>query len=68
MIDDVILGNVASVKNHVHDAIDKGIDIMEIVDFGLLKAMNEVGERFEKNEIYVTELLVFRQGGSCGIG
>ena len=36
MINDVILGNVASVKNHVHDAIDKGIDIMEIVDFGLL--------------------------------
>ena len=67
MINDVILGNVASVKNHVHDAIDKGIDIMEIVDFGLLKAMNEVGERFEKNEIYVTELLVSARAVHAGL-
>ena len=67
MINDVILGNVASVKNHVHDAIDKGIDIMEIVDFGLLKAMNEVGDRFEKNEIYVTELLVSARAVHAGL-
>ncbi len=67
MIDDVILGNVPSVKNHVHDAVSKGIDIMDIVDHGLLKAMNEVGDRFEKNEIYVTELLVSARAVHAGL-
>ncbi|MEG1821799.1 MAG: histidine kinase [Clostridiales bacterium] len=58
LIEDVVLGNVIGVKNSVKDAVSRDIDVMDIVNNGLLKAMNVVGERFEKNEIYVTELLV----------
>ncbi len=58
LIDDVTQGNVAGVREQVKDALKNGVQPMEIVDDALLKAMNEVGKRFEKNEIYVTELLV----------
>lgn len=58
LIDDVSLGNVIGSKEQVKDALNMGISPMDIIDKGLLKAMNRVGERFERNEIYVTELLV----------
>lgn len=58
LIDDVTLGNVSGVREQVRSALTNGVPAMDLIDNGLLKAMNEVGRRFERNEIYVTELLV----------
>ncbi len=58
LIDDVTLGNVSGVRDQVRSALTSGVPAMDLIDNGLLKAMNEVGRRFERNEIYVTELLV----------
>ncbi|MDO4541657.1 MAG: histidine kinase, partial [Bacillota bacterium] len=58
LIDAVAIGNVASVREQVKNALKNGIKPMDIIDNGLMRAMNNVGWRFERNEIYVTELLV----------
>lgn len=58
LVDDVLHGNVAAVRADVRKAMDNGNDLMEIVNEGLLKAMKIIGDRFDRNEIYVTELLV----------
>ncbi len=67
LVDDVLQGNVAAVRAHVKKAMEAGMDIMEIVDEGLLKAMNIIGDRFERNEIYVTELLISARAVHVGL-
>ena len=62
LIQAVITGNVESVKKLVQKALDRGVDVTDIINDGLLKAMHLVGDRFERNEIYVTELLVSARG------
>ncbi len=67
LIDDVLQGNVAAVRAHVKKALEAGMDIMEIVDEGLLKAMKIIGDRFDRNEIYVTELLISARAVHVGL-
>lgn len=58
----VIAGDVETVKRLVQEALDDGTDVTDIINNGLLKAMHVIGDRFERNEIYVTELLVSARG------
>lgn len=62
LVQAVITGDVENVKKLVHAALDSGIEVTDVIDNGLLKAMHVIGDRFEKNEIYVTELLVSARG------
>ena len=46
-------GKAKIVKTLVQQAIDEGIPAQEILEKGLLDGMNEVGEKFKNNEIFV---------------
>lgn len=63
----VISGNLDQVRESVLDALDQGYDVIDVLNEGLLKAMHVVGDRFERNEIYVTELLISARGVHEGI-
>ena len=63
----VLSGNLDQVRELVQDALDEGHDVIEVLNDGLLKAMHVVGDRFERNEIYVTELLISARGVHEGI-
>ncbi len=63
----VISGDLESVRQQVQTALDMKIDITDILNNGLLKAMRVIGDRFERNEIYVTELLISARGVHEGI-
>lgn len=39
-------------------AIHEGISAQEILEQGLLRGMNIIGEKFKNNEVYVPEVLV----------
>lgn len=63
----VLDGNLDSVRENVQKALDRGDDVTDILNNGLLNAMHIVGNRFERNEIYVTELLISARGVHEGI-
>lgn len=51
-------GKAKIVAQLVQDALDAGIAPAEILNDGLLSGMNEIGEKFKNNEIFVPEVLV----------
>ena len=59
-------GKAKIVKTLVQQAIDEGIPAQEILEKGLLDGMNEVGEKFKNNEIFVPEVLVAARAMSVG--
>ena len=58
----VVTGDVEDIKRLIQKALDDGKDVTDVINNGLLKSMHVIGDRFEKNEIYVTELLVSSRG------
>ncbi len=45
-------------KNMVKEALEKGVDPVEIIEKSLRPAMEVVGEKFEKGEFFLSELVV----------
>ena len=60
-------GKAKIVKTLVQQAIDEGIPAQEILEKGLLYGMNEVGEKFKNNEIFVPEVLVAARAMNQGV-
>ncbi len=54
----VISGNAAQSKELTQKAMDDGVPVQQILDDGLIAAMNEVGVRFKSNVFYVPEVLI----------
>ena len=61
-------GKAKIVKTLVQQAIDEGIPAQRILEEGLLSGMNEVGEKFKNNEIFVPEVLVAARAMNMGAG
>ena len=60
-------GKAKDVKVLVQQAIDEGIPAQEILEKGLLDGMNEVGEKFKNNEIFVPEMLIAAKAMKKGV-
>jgi methanogenic corrinoid protein MtbC1 len=56
--DAVINGKTKEIGQLVQKALDDGADPQDIIDNYLIDAMNEVGARFEANQIFVPEMMV----------
>ena len=56
--DSVVEGNVAEAARLTGQALEQKIAAKEVLDKGLLPAMDRVGTSFEKCEIYLPELLM----------
>lgn len=54
----VVRGENDAVVASVKEALDAGIDAFSIVENGLTKGMDVVGEKFEKQEFFLPDLLV----------
>ena len=42
----------------MQNAIDAGADLKELINDGMIGAMDVVGQKYSRNEIYVPEMLV----------
>ena len=42
----------------VQEALDEGCDAMDILNIGMIGAMDKVGENFKNGDIYVPEMLI----------
>ncbi|MFW5995673.1 MAG: cobalamin B12-binding domain-containing protein [Halanaerobiaceae bacterium] len=51
-------GEIEETTAAVRRAMEEGIEPRTILDRGLLEAMNEVGEKFKNNEIFVPEVMM----------
>ena len=56
--ENVRTGKMKAVKELVQSAVDSDLPACDILNLGLLVGMNEIGERFKNNEVYVPEVLV----------
>ncbi|MDD2235070.1 MAG: corrinoid protein [Desulfitobacteriaceae bacterium] len=54
----VIVGETEQTIDLVKQALDKGIDAFGIVENGLTKGMDVVGEKFENQEYFLPDLLI----------
>lgn len=53
-----VTGNASKVRELTEQALAEGVAPGEIISKYLIPAMGEVGDRFERNEFYVPELLI----------
>lgn len=60
-------GRKPKVEALVNQALEEGISAKEILENGLLDGMNEVGEKFKKNEIFVPEVLIAARAMNAGV-
>jgi 5-methyltetrahydrofolate--homocysteine methyltransferase len=59
-------GKKKDVEELVQRAIDEGVAAQEILDKGLLAAMDIIGPKFKNNEIFVPEVLVAARAMNAG--
>jgi len=63
----VIEGNVPGAAEGVRRALEAGLDPAEILNEAMIAAMEEVGYRFESNEIFVPEMLIAARAMKGGL-
>ncbi len=63
----VIDGNLETTEVGVKRALDENFDPEAILMQGLIPAMAEVGERFERQELYVPEMLIAARAMKAGL-
>jgi len=63
----VVAGKLKMIESVVQEALDGGASAQEVLD-SMTGAMDEVGAKFQKNEIYVPEMLVAAKTMQRGVG
>lgn len=60
-------GKAKEVRMYVQEALDSGIDVQSILNEGLIGAMNVIGGKFKRNEIFVPEVLIAARAMNAGL-
>ena len=60
-------GDAQQVKDLVQKGLDQKMEAKDILDNGLLKGMNIIGEKFKNNEVYVPEVLIAARAMHAGL-
>ena len=55
------------VQGFVREALDSGVDPVEIMDKGLIAAIRDVGSKFEKMEIFLTGMMMSADAMKAGL-
>jgi len=63
----VIAGDEKIVRETAQEAIEKNMEPIEIVKKGLIPAIREVGEKFEKMEIFLTGMMMSADAMKAGM-
>ncbi len=67
IVENLKKGKARDVKALVQQALDDGIAAKDILDGALIAGMTEVGKRFQKNEVYVPEVLIAARAMTMGV-
>jgi 5-methyltetrahydrofolate--homocysteine methyltransferase len=61
-------GNVEEVKKLTQAALNRGEKAEDILNQGMIKAMEQVGAKFKNGEIYIPEVLIAARAMQAGLG
>ncbi|MFW5788038.1 MAG: corrinoid protein [Halanaerobiaceae bacterium] len=64
--EDLKAGDVDAVKEGIQQALDEGYEPKEVLYDGLLDALEEIGEKFSNNEVFVPEVLIAARAMNAG--
>ena len=67
LAENLINGKADAVRELTQKALDEGVSPGEVLNNGLIKGMNVVGERFKNNEFYVPEVLIAARAMHAGM-
>ena len=60
-------GKTKIIAGLVEEALAEGVDPVEILNVGMIEAMNVIGDKFQKNEIFVPEMLIAARAMKKGV-
>lgn len=58
LFDSIVAGKLEPAVEVTHQVIEEKLDIQSVINNYMIKAMEEIGGRFEKQQAYVPELLM----------
>ena len=67
LIKSIVDGSVNKVKELTQLALEEGIDPRRVIEEGFTKGMNEVGDQFERQEVYLPELIFAAKAMQAGM-
>jgi 5-methyltetrahydrofolate--homocysteine methyltransferase len=67
LVESVIAGDAENVEKMTRQALDEGMTALEILNGGLVKAMDVVGEKFKNYEVYLPGLIVAARAMKAGL-
>lgn len=67
IFDDIVRGESVEIGLHVQAALNTGVDPLLVLNEGMIAGLREVGQRFERCEYYVPELLYAARAMQAGL-
>jgi len=67
LFNEVLSGDVAGVKELTAKAIQAGLGAQELLNDSFIAAMQQIGERFERGDAFVPEMLLAARGMKAGL-
>ena len=65
---DVVEGDEASLKAHIQELLDKGENAQEILNQGMIAAMERIGEEFFSGQVFIPEVLLSARAMNEALG
>jgi 5-methyltetrahydrofolate--homocysteine methyltransferase len=56
--EDVLSGDEGLLKMHARELLEKGVPALDILQKGMIPAMEQIGERFKTGEVFIPEVLL----------
>jgi 5-methyltetrahydrofolate--homocysteine methyltransferase len=63
----ILEGDTESVQTNIELALSAGVPAVEILEQGLISAMDEIGSLYEKGELFVPEMLIGARAMKMGL-
>jgi 5-methyltetrahydrofolate--homocysteine methyltransferase len=67
LYDAIMEGNAGVVPGHVQVALDQGLPPAQVLNDGMIAAMEQVGKLFEEGEYFVPEMLIAARAMQAGL-
>ncbi len=61
-------GDIPTAESGAQQALDEGMDPLDVINNGLIKGMAVVGDRYDKREIYLPQVLMAAEAMYAGLG
>lgn len=67
LVKSIVDGSVNKAREFTQVALDEGIDPKRIIEEGYTKGMNQIGDQFERQEVYLPELIFATKAMQAGM-